>query len=128
MRNKRTLSLLVALFYCLSLLLPGLAFGQANDYEGHWAEAQITKWLAKELVGGYGDGSFKPNNNITRAEFMTMVNKAFGFTAEANITFKDVAANAWYRDQVAKAAHIGYVAGYEDGTIRPDNPISRHFS
>ncbi|MGI6145153.1 MAG: S-layer homology domain-containing protein, partial [Peptococcia bacterium] len=51
-----------------------------KDIENHWAVRQISDWLNKDLVGGYTDGTFKPDNSITRAEFIALVNRAFGFT------------------------------------------------
>jgi len=63
--------------------------------------------------------------NISRAEFMTLVNGIFGYTEVKATTYTDVKADAWYADAVAKAAAAGYINGYPDGTMRPDNPISR---
>lgn len=96
-----------------------------TDIEAHWAKSQITDWVGKGLIKGYSDGSFKPDNNITRAEFMAMVNRAFGYEKKDIVTFKDVPTGAWYYEEMAKARAAGYISGYEDGTIRPDNPITR---
>ncbi|MCR4431494.1 MAG: S-layer homology domain-containing protein [Tepidanaerobacteraceae bacterium] len=56
---------------------------------------------------------------------MSLVNGAFGYSEKAAINYKDVPAGAWFCDTVAKAKAAGYISGYEDGTIRPDNPITR---
>lgn len=96
-----------------------------SDIAGHWAGSQITDWMGKGLIKGYPDGTFRPDNNVTRAEFMALVNGAFGYTNKAAVSYKDVPADAWYADAVAKAGAAGYISGYEDGAIRPDNPITR---
>src|SRR5665648_696856 len=63
--------------------------------------------------------------NISRAEFMTLVNGIFGYTEVKATTYTDVKADSWYADAVAKAAAAGYINGYPDGTMKPDNSISR---
>lgn len=116
--------ILIAIMFCL--VVPTVYAAQVfTDIEAHWAKSQITDWVGKELIKGYSDGSFKPNNNITRAEFMAMVNRAFGYEKKDIVTVKDVPTGAWYYEEVAKARAARYISGYEDGTIRPDNPITR---
>lgn len=45
---------------------------------GHWAQSQIEKWVKQGLAKGYPDGTFRPDNKVTRAEFVTLLNRAFG--------------------------------------------------
>ena len=97
----------------------------ASDIAGHWAEAVITEWQEQGLIKGYEDGTFKPGNNITRAEFVTIMNNALGYEDAATLDFTDVAAGNWYYSAVAKAVAAGYVSGYEDGTFKPNNTITR---
>ncbi len=97
----------------------------STDIQGHWAEEKISDWISKGLANGYGDGTFKPNNNIKRAEFVTLVNKAFNLTDKVSIDFTDVKSSDWFYDEIAKAKKAGYVSGYEDGSFRPNNPINR---
>jgi len=96
-----------------------------SDIAGHWAEKQINGWIEKGLAKGYPDGSFKPDFSITRAEFITLVNKSFGFTGSAPVHFTDVSSTDWFFKEVSKAITAGYISGYEDGTLRPDTEISR---
>lgn len=95
-----------------------------KDYEGHWAQKTIETWLEKGDLKGFQDGSVKPNQPITRAEFMALVNRSFGFTAESKISFTDVAPANWAYSEVAKAVAAGYIQGY-DNRIRPGDPINR---
>lgn len=96
-----------------------------SDIAGHWAEKQINGWIDKGLVKGYPGGSFKPDYSITRAEFITLVNKSFGITESAPVHFADVSSTDWFFKDVCKAMTAGYISGYEDGTLKPDNEISR---
>src|SRR6056297_166846 len=105
-----------------------MAFAEAeggSDISGHWAEASIQKWVDAGVINGYTDGTFRPDNGITRAEFVKIVNGLFGFKVEGAASFTDVAAVAWYAVEVKKAVYEEFVSGYEDGSFRPDNGITR---
>jgi hypothetical protein len=124
--KKLISSLLIAVMLFSSY---GAAFGATasatTDIKGHWAESQISSWIDKGLIKGYEDGSFKPENQITRAEFIALVNRSFGFTEKAAISFGDVPADNWAYPEIAIAVKAGYITGYEDGTIGAAKPISR---
>lgn len=96
-----------------------------SDVNGHWAEKYIKDFVNKEYIQGYGDGTFRPENNVTRAEFVRIVNMAFGFTQKGNEKFSDVNESDWYYDEVLKAVKQGYIQGYGDGTFRPNDKITR---
>ena len=96
-----------------------------TDIKGHWAEGFINDFVSKGYIGGYDDNTFRPNNSITRAEFVKIVNRTFGFTEKATEGFKDVASNKWYYDDILIAKKAGYIDGYDDNTFRPDNLITR---
>ncbi|MBK5246019.1 MAG: S-layer homology domain-containing protein [Peptostreptococcaceae bacterium] len=96
-----------------------------SDIAGHWAMDTIQNWIDQGAVKGYEDGTFRPEDSISRAEFMSLVNGAFGYTATSNTVYTDVETDAWYANAVGKASTAGYITGYPDGTIRPDSPISR---
>lgn len=95
------------------------------DIDEHWASEQITEWIDLGFIEGYEDGSFKPDNSITRAEFATLTNKALDVTETAPVEFADVTESDWYYDEIAKAVAQGYLSGYEDGTVRPNDQITR---
>lgn len=97
----------------------------SNDLDGHWAENVITEWQDKGLIKGYADGTFKPNNSITRAEFITLLNHAWGFTEKASVSFQDVKETDWFYEAVAQALSAGYTKGYADGTFQPNKTITR---
>ena len=98
---------------------------QTTDYQSHWASDKITEWIAAGLIKGYDENTFKPDISITRAEFSALVNRSFGFTSKAAISFTDVADSAWYAADIQKAKAAGYLDGYKDNTVRSENPITR---
>ena len=96
-----------------------------SDITGHWAEETIQQWIDAGVIGGYTDGTFKPDQSITRAEFVEWVNNLFNFQVGETASFSDVPAGAWYADDVNIAVYEGFISGYEDGTFRPEEGISR---
>lgn len=122
-RGRAVIILGVVLYIVFSLT--GLAFAAVSDIRGHWAEQEINDWVDRGYITGYPDGTFRPNQSITRAEFITLVNKSFGFHQKAKISFSDVSPASWYYNEVAAAMAAGYIRGYVDNTIKPDRPITR---
>lgn len=95
-----------------------------KDYEGHWAQQTIQSWLDNGLLKGFGDGSVKPNQTITRAEFMTLINRSYHFTEQSKVEFTDVPSTSWAYSEVAKAIAAGYIQGFNN-EMRPNAPINR---
>lgn len=98
--------------------------GTLNDIAGHWAEANIRKLVDLNVISGYPDGSFKPDDNITRAEFATLLVKAFKLAPQNGKVFLDTAGH-WAENNISTAALSGIVNGYEDGSFGPDDLITR---
>ncbi len=95
-----------------------------NDIAGHWAEDNIKQLVARDAITGYPDGSFKPDNNITRAEFATVLVKAFGLAPQSGKVFTDTGSH-WAKDFIATAASYGIIKGYNDAAFGPDDLITR---
>ncbi|MCS7291465.1 MAG: S-layer homology domain-containing protein [Gloeomargarita sp. SKYBB_i_bin120] len=109
----------------LSLLLitPSFAF---RDTRNFWAENCIQQLASRNIIGGYADGTFRPDNPVTRAEFATMVSRAFLTGAgRTSMGFRDVPPSFWAYDAINQAASAGFMSGYPDGTFRPEQNISR---
>ncbi|HHV18735.1 MAG TPA: S-layer homology domain-containing protein [Thermoanaerobacterales bacterium] len=98
--------------------------GALTDIGGHWAEADIIALVEKRAITGYPDQTFKPNNNITRAEFAAVLVKAFQLEAKEGKIFTDTAAH-WAKDVIATAAAHGIVDGYSDTIFSPNDNITR---
>jgi hypothetical protein len=95
------------------------------DVEEHWAKAEIENWTEKGIINGYKDGTFKPDDNITRAEFITLINKVINIQGEEEISFEDVDGSEWYYNDLKKAIYGEYIGGYEDNTFRANDNITR---
>jgi hypothetical protein len=74
---------------------------------------------------GFPDGTFRPNESVTRAQAARLVNTAFGFAEAAEIAYDDVPSNAWYAKDIAIAVKAGYLKGYSEREMRPEQPITR---
>ncbi len=99
--------------------------GTFTDINGHWAKNQILDFVSKGYVAGYEDNTFRPENSITRAEFVRVLNQVFKFEEKGAENFTDVNNSDWYYNDVCIGAKAGYIKGYEDGTFRPNSPITR---
>lgn len=120
---SKKLSLIIALVMVVTLTFPNNAFG--IDFTDHWAEDTIQEWFDNERILGYEDGTFKPENKVTRTEFMTMVNSAYDFEELAEINYEDVDSEKWYYVEVQKAVEAGYIVGDDEDTVRPTDKITR---
>ena len=124
--GKNFINKLLPLALTAAMIVPSVpAMAAPSDIAGHWAESVITQWQSKGLIQGYEDGTFKPGNTITRAEFVTLMNNAKGFWSEGSINFSDVKNGSWFYSAVARAVAAGYVKGYSDGSFKPGNTITR---
>lgn len=98
----------------------------AADYDNHWAKEAITKWSEKEVLEGYEDGTFKPNNKVTRGELAAIIVRVFGLTdTSAAEKYTDVEATKWYASDIAKVSSAGIMNDYEDGTFKPNQEATR---
>ena len=91
---------------------------------GAWYYDYIAKAEAAGILKGYEDGSFRPQGEITRAEFAAIATR-FDKLSPVPIAFTDVANDYWARDAIAAAYGKGWIAGYEDNTFRPAQNIKR---
>ncbi|MCR2806284.1 S-layer homology domain-containing protein [Paenibacillus soyae] len=99
-----------------------------NDLNGHWAKQEIERAAGLGFVAGYADGTFRPQNHVTRAEFATMVSRAMELKPKggADPSFADLdRIPDWAKPSVLEAQTAGVITGYEDATFRPDLLINR---
>lgn len=95
------------------------------DLRGHWAEADVYKLVSIGAVTGFPDGAFRPDRLVTRAELAVMLTRALRIPpADAAPPFRD-AVPGWAAGYLAAAVQRGLIGGYEDGTFRPDEPVTR---
>ena len=91
-----------------------------------WAKIKIEALAARGIVAGVGDNTFNPYGNVTRAQFIQMLIKAFELNdSSASTTFNDVKAGDWYYNSIATAQKLGIVSGKKDGNFGVTDQISR---
>lgn len=96
------------------------------DVRGHWAESYIAMLSQKGTIGGFPDGSFRPNEPITRAQFAAIAVKALNLPpAGRPANFKDVSSRYWASNAIAAVSDAGLVTGFPDGSFRPEDKITR---
>ena len=97
---------------------------KSSIYTYFYKEGQ--KGTNKSYITGYPDGSFKPENNITREEVATMIARAFEFSnGNTNTKFSDVNSSNWAYTYVMQCASRGIITGYPNGTFKPKDNITR---
>ena len=74
--KKTTVAVVVLMVFVLQ---GGISLAQPQDVEGHWAQTQILEWLDRGWTQCGEDGSFNPDDKISRGEFIALTNQAFGF-------------------------------------------------
>ena len=94
-----------------------------SDTLDNWYNKSINAVVAREIMKGYPDGTFKPNEPITRAEFAQMISK-IDEKPLGKAPFADVVGH-WAENAIGKEYAAGRIAGYPDGTFRPDEDITR---
>ena len=103
-------------------------WSQTNPYsdvsEDDWYNNAVSTLTNAGIIDGYEDGTFKPNGNITRAEFATIAVRFFEATYEGENLFPDIDGH-WAQDYINEAANAGIVDGYPDGTFGPQKLITR---
>ena len=90
------------------------------------AEKEIEFLLGKEIIAGYEDGTFRPGNNVTRAEAAIMLGRALKLNGtQRDTSFSDVKASQKASGYIESAVKKGIITGYKDKTFKPDNTINR---
>ena len=112
MKKKHAITITAVL--AASMAMSVTAFGAPTDIQGHWAQNTINKWVDKGDISGYPDGTFRPNNTITRAEVTTIVNRMLGRAADKDYVdshkdqlrqFPDVAQTNWAYYNIVEATN-----------------------
>lgn len=125
MRNlfKLALSALVTLV----ITIPAFAYPDVNS--DHWAAKQIEVLTEKGVIVGYPDGTFKPDDNVSRAEFASMAIKALGqehTTVAQPVKFTDIEPGFWAYDSIQKALYFDLISCPPEGQpFRPDDTVTR---
>ncbi len=123
---KKKMTLTLAIILVLTSFTASFAAVNMSDLnEVSWAKQVIEKWAGIGLVSGYADGTFKPGNAITRAEFTVIAYNAFELESTTRKAFDDVKTSDWFYQPVSQMAAQGFINGYGDGSFKPNAPITR---
>jgi hypothetical protein len=109
---------------CSSLSLAQTTFSDVSS--NYWAAQFIQELSQRGIIAGFPDGSFRPEEPVTRAQFAAMVDKAFQKAQERQaINFTDVPSNYWASSAIQQAYTIGFLSGYPSNRFEPNQAIPR---
>ncbi|MEL6351964.1 MAG: S-layer homology domain-containing protein [Cyanobacteria bacterium J06627_28] len=101
-----------------------IAFADVSD--DYWAKPYIDALSSRGLISGYEDGSFKPDDPVTRAQIANVVSRTFDLTVEAeDFPFSDVPDDNWAKDSISEVVQGGFMTGFPDDTFDPNAPVTR---
>src|SRR5699024_5034216 len=110
--------------YNLLASYPPVTDGSFSDVSaGAWYATEVNTLVELDVLSGYEDGTFRPNNAVTRAEFVTAVCKCFDLTDGADSGFSDV--SGWASGYINAAVERGWIVGMGDGTFQPNANLTR---
>jgi len=128
---KKLVNALLVFVLVFALAMPAFAANAPlSDVVGTKYESAVNELAALNILSGYPDGTFKADNNITRAEFAKVIVLATGndtmvkYLENSTTPFSDVKVGDWYNGFVAAAAAKGFLKGYPDGTFKPNANIT----
>lgn len=111
------------------IVISAPAFAQTTFSDvssNYWASSFIQELASRDVIKGFPDGTFRPNDPVTRAQFAAMVRKAFNAqSVRSATTFIDVPANYWAAEAIQAAYTTGFLAGYPGNAFRPNENIPR---
>ncbi len=105
--------------------MKGKAYAETSEIRDHWAYETIERWIDQGLAQAYSDNSHKLDESISRAEFITLVNRVFELKDGKKAKFTDISEGHWFTNEIGIASAMNYISGYDDGTFRPYDYISR---
>lgn len=108
------------------MIIPTTVFGAANkDEDSHWGIKGMQEWVDKGLLTGFPDGTLRPNDPVTRAQFARMINSVFHYGLVEKAPFSDVYSFQWFNNDVASVSAAGVIDGYPDGTFKAHSQVLR---
>lgn len=103
-----------------------IAQTQLSDIRGHWAEDFIRTLASQKIIAGFPDGTFRPDQKVTRAQFASILNNAFNQPSSRQaIRFVDVPGNYWAITQIERTYRMGFLEGFPGQRFGPNQNILR---
>ncbi|MEM6450850.1 MAG: S-layer homology domain-containing protein [Cyanobacteria bacterium P01_D01_bin.105] len=98
----------------------------ADVPDNYWAKPYIDALSSRGLISGFDDGTFRPDQPVTRAQIANIVSRTFDLTADQeNLAFSDVETNFWARESIGEVVRGGFMAGFPNDTFAPNDPVTR---
>ncbi len=107
-------------------------YDSAQEYNSDYSDVDNQTWYYNvigymqeaDLIKGYKDGSFRPDDNITRAEFASIISRVKELKEKSEMSFTDIKGH-WAESDILKMKNRKWVNGYSDNSFKPENPITR---
>lgn len=125
--KKKVTSVFLSLLLLVSLAVPYAQAATFKDVSTSYTFYKEVNYLTgKGIIAGYPDGTFKPNESVTRAAAAIMIGRALGLDGTQRTTkFPDVGASSVASGYIQSAVEAGIISGFTDGTFRPNEPVTR---
>ena len=121
---RKKIAVLIAAVMTAQMSVPAFAQEYSDVPRDHWAYSEIQKAGEIGFMSGMGDGTFGLGQNVTRAQFVSMLVRMFGWSASEGTGFSDVAPGDWYYSDVLTASDMG-VLDTTETYFRPNDNITR---
>lgn len=124
--RKKVIALILVVVMLVAAVPAALAANEYDDIQGHWGQAAIDRWIQAGVAEGREDGSFAPNEAMTREEAARMFVNLLHLTREANVNqYTDLDPNSPYYSDIAKCVAAGIFTGTSDHTMSPSADLTR---
>lgn len=105
---------------------PKDAIGFSDVPDNYWAKPYIDALSSRDLISGFEEGDFKPDQPVTRAQIANIVSRTFELTSDKdNLDFGDVTGDYWAKDSIAEVVKGGFMTGFPNNTFEPNSPVTR---
>lgn len=112
-----------------SVVVPGVSPEAAIRFpdlpNSYWAYPFVAELTRRGIISGFQDGTFRPDQPVTRAEYAALIGGVLPAAQQAQIPFNDVPAGFWGTQAIDQAVKSGFLKGYPDATFEPTQPISK---
>lgn len=128
-KKRKWFPLLIALSMIVAVLIPSRSYSQTAlaDIQGHWAQPCIEQLVQKQIITAYEDGTFRPDSQVNRAEFATIISKAFADrpVTRNTIRFADIPSNYRAANAIRQAYQTGFLSAYIGESFNPLRKMTR---
>lgn len=122
---KKLISKILVIVMVLTLLAPNQALKSHKPYLTDQMDAIIAKWMEHGVIHGFSSGEYLPEESMTRAQLVQLLNNLTGLVYDGENAFSDIHNGDWYQAAISKAYGAGIIKGYPDGSFKSNNNITR---